>query len=87
MVKALAIEGTEKGIFVHAVTPGMYLRTPMSERTYPDELKAKWVDPLELTPAFLYLAMRKDKSLSGQRLSAWDLSQQVKPLAWRETPA
>jgi 3-hydroxybutyrate dehydrogenase len=87
LVKALAIEGTDHGIFVHAVTPGMYLRTPMSERNYTEELKAKWVDPIELTPAFLHLAMRKDKSLSGQRLSAWDLSQQFKPSASRETPA
>jgi NAD(P)-dependent dehydrogenase (short-subunit alcohol dehydrogenase family) len=76
-VKSLAIEGAQAGIFVHAMTPGMYLRTPMSERTYTPELKAKWVDPIELTPAFLYLAKRKDKSLSGQRLNAWTLSQQV----------
>jgi NAD(P)-dependent dehydrogenase (short-subunit alcohol dehydrogenase family) len=74
-VKSLAIEGAEAGIFVHAITPGMYLRTPMSERTYTPELKAKWVDPIELTPAFLYLARRKDKSLSGQRINAWELSQ------------
>ena len=77
LVKSLAIEGAQAGIFVHAITPGMYLRTPMSERTYTPELKAKWVDPIELTPAFLYLAKRQDKSLSGQRLNAWDLSQQV----------
>jgi 3-hydroxybutyrate dehydrogenase len=76
-VKSLAIEGAEAGIFVHAITPGMYLRTPMSERTYTPEHKAKWVDPIELTPAFLYLAKRKDKSLSGQRINAWDLSQRV----------
>jgi 3-hydroxybutyrate dehydrogenase len=87
LVKALAIEGADSGIFVHAITPGMYLRTPMSERTYSAELKAKWVDPLELTPGFLHLAMRKDQSLSGQRLSAWDLSQQVRLSASRETPA
>jgi 3-hydroxybutyrate dehydrogenase len=77
LVKSLAIEGAQAGIFVHAITPGMYLRTPMSERTYTPEHKAKWVDPIELTPAFLYLAKRQDKSLSGQRLNAWDLSKQV----------
>jgi NAD(P)-dependent dehydrogenase (short-subunit alcohol dehydrogenase family) len=76
-VKALAIEGSGSGIFVHAVTPGMYLRTPMSERNYPPELKEKWVDPIELTPAFLDLAMRREKSLSGQRLNAWDLSRRI----------
>jgi 3-hydroxybutyrate dehydrogenase len=77
LVKSLAIEGAQAGIFVHAITPGMYLRTPMSERTYTPEHKAKWVDPIELTPAFLYLAKRQDKTLSGQRLNAWDLSQQA----------
>ena len=76
-MKSLAIEGAQAGIFVHAITPGMYLRTPMSERTYTPEHKAKWVDPIELTPAFLYLAKRQDKTLSGQRLNAWDLSQQA----------
>jgi len=76
-VKSLAIEGADRGIFVHSVTPGMYLRTPMSERNYTPELKEKWVDPIELTPAFLELAMRRDKALSGQRLSAWVLSQQI----------
>ncbi len=77
LVKSLAIEGAQAGIFVHAITPGMYLRTPMSERTYTPEHKAKWVDPIELTPAFLHLAKREDKTLSGQRLNAWDLSQQA----------
>ena len=80
-VKALAMESTADKIFVHAVTPGMYIRTPMSERNYPAELKSKWVDPIELTPAFLHLALRKDQSLSGQRLNAWELSQQLKASA------
>lgn len=73
-VKSLGAEGMKEGIFVHAVTPGMYMHTPMSEQNYTDELKAKWVKPIALTPAFLHLAKRKDASLSGKRLSAWDLS-------------
>ena len=86
-VKVLAIEGEPNGIMVHSVTPGMYMRTPMSEQNYSAELKAKWVDPIELTPAFLYLAMRKDKTLSGKRLSAWELSHKVKNLPLgSETP-
>jgi len=76
-VKALAIEGEASGTMVHSVTPGMYMRTPMSEQNYRPELKEKWVDPIELTSAFLYLAMRPDKELSGKRLSAWELSQRV----------
>lgn len=73
-VKSLGMEGTEKGIFIHAVTPGMYMHTPMSEQNYTAELKEKWVEPIALTPAFLHLARRSDAELSGQRLSAWDLS-------------
>lgn len=75
LMKCAALEGAPHGILAHTVTPGMYMHTPMSERTYPDDLKAKWVEPEQLAPAFLHLAARGDPSLSGQRLSAWDLSQ------------
>jgi NAD(P)-dependent dehydrogenase (short-subunit alcohol dehydrogenase family) len=73
--KCLAMEGESQGILSVTVTPGMYMRTPMSEITYPPELREKWVDPIELAPAFEYLATRP-MHLSGQRLSAWELSQE-----------
>ena len=77
---ALALEGTAHGVFTHTVTPGKAMRTPMSEQNYPPELKATWVDPLALTPAFLYLATCPDPALSGKRLSAWELSEaQTRP--------
>jgi hypothetical protein len=47
----------------------------MSERNYTEDLKRQWVDPLLLTPGILYLAERPDPALSGQRLSAWALSE------------
>ena len=71
--KCLAMEGAPHGILSVTVTPGMYMRTPMSETTYPPELREKWVDPIELAPAFAYLATRP-MGLSGQRLDAWALS-------------
>ena len=74
LMKSLAMEGEAKGIRVHTVTPGMYMRTPMSERNYTPELKAKWVEPSRLAPAFLRLATRAEPALSGQRLSAWELA-------------
>lgn len=73
--KCLAMEGEPYGILSVTVTPGMYMHTPMSETTYPPELREKWVDPIELATAFSYLATRP-MELSGQRLSAWDLSKE-----------
>jgi len=73
--KSLALEGAGSGIFSATVTPGMYMRTPMSERNYSPELKAKWVEPDVLAPAFGLLATRRPPELSGQRLDAWQLVQ------------
>ncbi|MBT8336400.1 MAG: SDR family oxidoreductase [Gemmatimonadetes bacterium] len=71
--KSLALEGEPYGILSVTVTPGMYMHTPMSETNYPPELREKWVDPIELAPAFAFLATRP-LHLSGQRLDAWALS-------------
>jgi len=73
--KCLALEGQPYGILSVTITPGMYMHTPMSETTYPPELRQKWVDPILLAPAFAYLATRP-LHLSGQRLDAWALSQE-----------
>ncbi len=73
--KCLALEGAPHGILSVTVTPGMYMHTPMSETTYPPEARAQWVDPMRLAPAFAYLATRP-LHLSGQRLDAWQLSQE-----------
>jgi NAD(P)-dependent dehydrogenase (short-subunit alcohol dehydrogenase family) len=74
--KCLAMEGEDHGIISCTVTPGMLMRTPMSERVYTSELKKKWVEPDRLAPAFAYIASTRKKSLSGQRLNAWELSQE-----------
>lgn len=76
--KSLALEGKAHGITSNTITPGMYMRTPMSERTYSDELKRKWVDPDRLAPAFIYLAERRVPEISGQRADAWKLSETVR---------
>jgi len=73
--KCLALEGEPHAILSVTVTPGMYMRTPMSETTYPPELREKWVDPALLAPAFSFLATRP-MHLSGRRLSAWELVQE-----------
>lgn len=73
--KCLAMEGEPHGILSVTVTPGMYMHTPMSETTYPPELREKWVDPIELAPAFAFLATRP-MGLTGRRLDAWALSRE-----------
>ncbi|MGZ9810856.1 SDR family NAD(P)-dependent oxidoreductase [Pseudoroseicyclus sp. H15] len=75
--KCLAMEGEASGILSCTITPGMYMKTPMSEANYPPELKAKWVEPDRLAPAFLHIAKTRDPALSGQRLDAWSLSQEI----------
>ena len=74
--KCLAMEGAPHGIASVTITPGMLMRTPMSETTYGPEQRARWVDPIRLAPAFAMLARERPLALSGQRLDAWVLSQQ-----------
>lgn len=73
--KCLAMEGAEHGIVSCTITPGKAMRTPMSEKNYPPELKAQWIDPARLAPAFVQIATTRDSVLSGQRLDAWTMSE------------
>jgi NAD(P)-dependent dehydrogenase (short-subunit alcohol dehydrogenase family) len=75
LMKVLAMEGEPFNIAVNTVTPGAPINTPMSESNYSEDLKEKWVDPALLTPAFVYLAGVDAKTLTGQRLNAWEMSQ------------
>lgn len=74
--KCLAMEGEAHGIVSCTITPGRAMHTPMSERNYPPELKAEWIEPECLAPAFVHIATTRDTALSGQRLNAWELSQE-----------
>ena len=76
LMKSLAMEGAPLGIAVNTITPGMYMKTPMSERNYDEALKAKWVEPALLAPAFVALAGRR-VGRSGERLDAWQLSRSL----------
>lgn len=74
LMKSLSLEGKEFGIQVFSITPGMFMKTPMSQENYTDEYKKKWVDPSLLTPAFIKLASGQLGHLSGKHLDAWKLS-------------
>lgn len=75
LMKALALEGRPVNIAVNTITPGKPMHTPMSEKNYTDNLKKQWVDPIQLTPAFLRLAAQDANGITGQRLDAWQLSE------------
>lgn len=77
--KCLALEGAAHGIVSCTITPGRAMRTPMSERNYPPELKAEWIEPERLAPAFVHIATTRDAGLNGQRLNAWEMSQGAAP--------
>lgn len=74
--KSVALE--EPGLVSCTITPGKAMQTPMSERNYTDDLKAQWVDPALLAPAFLHIATTRDPAFSGARLNAWDIAQTLK---------
>jgi NAD(P)-dependent dehydrogenase (short-subunit alcohol dehydrogenase family) len=80
LMKVLAMEGQPFNIAVNTITPGAPINTPMSAENYTEELKQKWVDPALLAPAFVYLAGIDAHDVTGERLNAWELSQQH-PLA------
>lgn len=76
-MKALALEAEGTGVAVSTITPGMFMNTPMSDRNYTDDAKAKWVDPSELAPAFTYLGALTGNRHNGERLDAWKLAKEA----------
>ncbi|MDX2138514.1 MAG: SDR family oxidoreductase [Chloroflexota bacterium] len=77
LMKVLAMEGEPYHIAVNTITPGAPINTPMSASNYNEELKQRWIDPALLTPAFVHLAGVTAADVTGQRLDAWALSQEM----------
>lgn len=71
--KCLALEAGDSGIVSCTITPGKAMHTPMSERTYPPELRTEWIDPEDLAPAFRVIAETRNPEFNGARLDAWRL--------------
>ena len=78
LMKALALEGAPYGIAVNTITPGAPMRTPMSEANYTDEYKRGWIDPALLAPAFVWLAAATPRTVTGERLNAWQVSEAMR---------
>lgn len=78
LMKSLALEGAPLGIAVNTITPGAPMRTPMSEVNYTEEHKRGWIDPALLAPAFVWLAGATPRSVTGERLNAWQFSEAMR---------
>lgn len=75
LMKVLAMEGAEYGIAVNTVTPGAPIHTPMSEANYTEADRQRWIDPAIIAPAFVHLARQTPATLTGQRVSAYEIAQ------------
>jgi NAD(P)-dependent dehydrogenase (short-subunit alcohol dehydrogenase family) len=71
--RALAVEFAPYNVSVNSITPGHPMHTAMSEVTYSAELRKIWKDPIELTPAFVHLALQDASGITDQRIRAWDM--------------
>jgi len=71
LTRTLALELAGTGVRVASVSPGAPMRTPMSETTYDEEARARWLDPAELAPGFLALAASEGDEISGGRYDAY----------------
>lgn len=79
--RALSQEFTPFNVSVNTITPGHPMHTAMSEITYTPELRKIWKDPMELTPAFIHLALQDASGINDKRIRAWDLVQDLAGVA------
>ncbi|SFZ82578.1 3alpha(or 20beta)-hydroxysteroid dehydrogenase [Devosia enhydra] len=75
--RSLSHEFTPFNVSVNTITPGHPMHTAMSEITYPPELRKIWKDPMELTPAFIHLALQDASGITDKRIRAWDMVQEL----------
>jgi NAD(P)-dependent dehydrogenase (short-subunit alcohol dehydrogenase family) len=89
--RALALEVKKDNIAVNTITPGGltgYVRikpTSMTQADFDDlseEEQAKWHDAIVLTEAFVYLALQDANGVTGERVYAYDLSEQIRREGW-----
>ncbi len=73
--RAWAAEFMPYNVVVNSITPGHPMHTPMSETTYGEEARRIWIDPMELTPAFVHLASQDGLAITDQRIRAWNMVQ------------
>jgi len=81
LTRALAVELSGSPVSINTVTPGLKIKpTSMSEEAYErlsEQERKAWNDPLQIVPAFLYLAGLRGE-VSGRRFDAQVLSEELR---------
>lgn len=90
--KTLALEVKKYNIAVNTITPGgmsagvRIKPTNLTQEDYdrlPSEEKAKWVDSIVSTEAFVYLAVQRGNGVTGERIMAYELSERIRKEGWQ----
>ncbi len=80
--RALSKELGDYNIAVNTLTPGAPTHTAMSEITYSQEMRKVWKEPIEITSAFVHLALQTPQGIHDQYVNAWELSEQLRSEGW-----
>ncbi len=86
--KVLSLELGGTKVSVNTITPGLRIKptslTDEEARTVSEGERASWNDPMEIMPAFLFLASLRGQ-VSGRRFDAFELTGALQRLGQRET--
>ncbi len=89
--KSLALEVRADNIAVNTITPGGMLAgvrikpTSLTQADYDqlsEEEKAKWVDSIVMTKAFVFLALQRGNGVTGERVLSYELSERIRKEGW-----
>jgi NAD(P)-dependent dehydrogenase (short-subunit alcohol dehydrogenase family) len=79
--KALAMEAEASNIAMNTVGPGKLIKptniTRAEAAAMSPEQRAGWVDPIELAPAFIWLALQPPQRFTGMRFDAGPLADTI----------
>jgi NAD(P)-dependent dehydrogenase (short-subunit alcohol dehydrogenase family) len=94
--RSLALEVQKYNIAVNTITPGgmtvgvRIKPTSLTQENYEqlsEAEKNKWVDSIRMTEAFIFLAMQDGSGMTGERILAYELSDQIRREGWNIQPA
>ena len=86
------MEIRKHNIAVNTITPGgmsagvRIKPTSLTQEAYdalPENEKKQWVDSIVSTEAFIFLGMQDGSGVSGERIMAYELSEQIRKEGWQ----